>query len=659
MARSARLATFQDVNLSPPPLPNSHPSVTKRRIQSGNENHPAHTLDQHRQIQDATRDLIHVLLIGKTETSVMTARSTRKESSIMTTVAPLVIRPGRSTLRNTFQLKADVLIPDGGTPELTLVKATNVVLDWLAAKFPQKIPASARNIESFELDHHGQQQLLCVSVPEEGLWSARLLQPDAPFRGRPAVAGRTWTTEVALHRSASNVQFAVRVLCASAPYATEPIALTRPRIVIDIANLFGLRETRVLDGLPWILKNEDDLYALHDLLTDDRLTMPVVLLTQPQPHTLPGIVSEYLLNHKLLAQRIQGFAHVVCMPKDLGYSWTRMVGKVWSAFSGAVRTYQPGLDFENDSPFAHPRTLPDRIVFWRYNGKQGEEAFASFLIDKMQEHAAAKYVDWGNCKFFVDARSLRASYARDRIKREVEEKSTHKDEASALRFQMKAMEDAHDEAIAALNDQIRQLAEERDVALQMGEAAENERERVDSENRSLQIQNDVLRTAIESKSGKSADLNVTIPDNFEDMPDWVEQYLTGRLILHPRALQGIKKAQYKEVKLVYQSLLLLAREYRNKRLGHEKAEEEWVKGQQKLRLRFGASITKTRAGEHGQTYFVQYPIGTTQSRFLENHLRKGSTKDDRYCLGIYFFWDDATRQVVVGWLPSHLDTRAT
>ena len=70
-------------------------------------------------------------------------------------------------------------------------------------------------------------------------------------------------------------------------------------------------------------------------------------------------------------------------------------------------------------------------------------------------------------------------------------------------------------------------------------------------------------------------------------------------------------------------------------------------------------VSKERAGEQGDDYFVKYPTSSNRNCFLEWHLRKGSNKDTRYCLGIYFFWDDDTQQIVVGWLPSHLDNRMT
>jgi len=584
----------------------------------------------------------------------MSTTSASQQYRAASTVTPYVIRPGRSSLRTTYQLAADV----AGSPEEAFAGAANTILDWLAAKFPQPLPAAARQFESFEADHHAQQHLTCIAIPEDGLWTVRLVQPDAPFRNRPAVAGRTWMTDLTLHRSNAGVRFGVRVLCASAPYATEPIALTRPRVVIDLAQRLGLREIRPIDGQPWMLESEDDLHGLHGLITDHRRTFPVIMLTQPDPRHYQLQMAEYMLNHELLARRTQGFAHVVCMPMQLGFTWTEMVGKVWSAFHGAVRTYQPNLDFMNDSPFAHPRILPDRILFWRYAGLEGEDAFASFLIDKVQEQAATKLVDWGKCLFFADARSRRATLTRERIRKEVEQQS-HADEAASLRAQIEALEKAHSDEIEALNAKIEEAAKDVEEFDALASQYKQEAERSARDNRSLQSQNDMLRAAISEKTGRSADEAIPIPQDYADMADWIEYHLTGRLILHPRAIQGIKKAAYEDVPLVYQALLLLADAYRSMRLGNGDSKKAWEEGLKKLELRFGGSITKERAGEHGNTYFVQYPLGTNQRQFLEFHLRKGSTKDDRYCLGIYFFWDDDTQQVVVGWLPSHLDTRAT
>jgi hypothetical protein len=63
-----------------------------------------------------------------------------------------------------------------------------------------------------------------------------------------------------------------------------------------------------------------------------------------------------------------------------------------------------------------------------------------------------------------------------------------------------------------------------------------------------------------------------------------------------------------------------------------------------------------RSGEEGDTYFIK--LGGRRLE-LDRHLKKGNSREPRYCFRLYFLWDDSSNQVVVGWLPSHLSTRAT
>jgi len=150
-----------------------------------------------------------------------------------------------------------------------------------------------------------------------------------------------------------------------------------------------------------------------------------------------------------------------------------------------------------------------------------------------------------------------------------------------------------------------------------------------------------------------------VPDAYDGLGEWVERHLAGRLQLHPRAARGLKHARFQDVALVYRAFLALAREYRDMRLPapeDRKPKLAWDAKLAELGVSFDGSITETGAGQQGDTYFVTYPPGR---RFLDSHLRKGKAKDDELCLAIYFFWDDEKREVVVGWLPSHLDNRMT
>ena len=63
------------------------------------------------------------------------------------------------------------------------------------------------------------------------------------------------------------------------------------------------------------------------------------------------------------------------------------------------------------------------------------------------------------------------------------------------------------------------------------------------------------------------------------------------------------------------------------------------------------AIADTAAGEQGETYYVQYH-GTKVK--MDRHLRKGTSRDPKYCMRIYFFWCEKESLVVVGSLPQHL-----
>lgn len=552
---------------------------------------------------------------------------------------PVVIRPGRPTVRTTFQLAADVL-PAAGRVDEAFDRSIQVILQWVRSKFPNELPQIGWKGKSFEVEEWGQ-KIDCVAVPELGVWSLRLTQPDAPFGSRAAVAGRIWTTDISLARRTDSIGFGIRVICASLPYSNEEIALTRPRVVLDLINAVGLHEIRALDGRPWLLSSEEQLVVFQDFLTDPLRTMPVFLLTSPDRRRLQVHVLDWMLDAEHLARRTQGFAHVVLMPWELGYKWTEMVGKPWSAYLGAVRTYQPGLDFELDSPDMHRRAFAERILFFRYNGLDGEEAFTVFLIDQAAAQAASKRLHWADRLFVTDGRTKRAELARQQAEEDGDLRGLYEAEIASLKAKV---EEATREAEEYNNDAIQAM---------------RDREAYAEDNAKLRAHIESLRAHLAEKTGEEPDVSIPIPNEYGDIKEWVDTHLAGRLMLHPRALKGLKNANYEDPSLVYRSLLLLANEYRSMRIGIPGAKQAYERGLERLNVHHDGSITKERAGEQGDTYFVAYPIGSAKTAFVDTHLRKGSSKDTRYCLAIYFFWDENTRQVIVGWLPSHLDNRMT
>lgn len=552
-------------------------------------------------------------------------------------LTPPVIRPGRPLTRVTFQFAASIGIEE--SPEATLASAIEQALVWLEGKFPSPLSPEAHALESFACDIHGQ-ILRAIAVPEDGLWTARLTQPDAPYPGQAAVAGRTWTTDVAFRRDAAHVGVGVRVTCASLPYAREEIRLTRPRLVVDLLNRFSVSDGLRLTTKPREVAARDDVQELRSFLLNSERRLPVYVLTQPDPHRLGLETEPYLLDAEELARRVAGLAHVIMLPAAVAYAWTDLVGKPWSVYLGAVRTYRPGLSFEEDEPLDHPRIKAERVMAFQYKGLKSEDAFTELLVDQALRHAATMRLDWGGTRFLDDAQVRQAELAKARAT-----------DAAGLGQLLEA-------EVAALNDKLQAVVAERELALAMGADAERDRDRIAGENRQLRIQLDVLRTALR-QGGQDPEPQLALPDVYDEFAEWAASHLTGRLVFHPRALRGLKDGQFEDAALVGRTLLLLANEFRDRERGIPGADRAFDAAVKDLGLRFGRSIASGRAGEEGDTYFVRYPVGGEGNRFLEWHLRKGSGKDQRYCLAIYFFWDEETHQVVVGWLPSHLDNRMT
>jgi hypothetical protein len=540
----------------------------------------------------------------------------------------------------TFQFVGTLRGRSAEPSEAVFSTAMEATLKWVAGKFAGTLPPEGLAGDSFDAEITGQ-VVRCIALREQGLWTLRLVQPDAPYQNQRAVAGRTWSTDVSIAREDDVVRVGVRVVCASLPYATDAIRLTRPYLLVELAETLALFDTRHIEPTPWHLSTTDDLRELRAVLTSSRRTLPVYVLTQPDKRRLEVETREFLLDAELLARRTFGMAYVVTMPPALSFEWTEMVGKPWSVYLGAVRTYRPNLSFEEDALFQHPRILAERVLAFAYNGLKSEEAFTQLLVDQAHRHAAQMRVDWGPLRLLEDARVLQAELARQQASDDEGRVSSLLQEVEALKAKIAGIED------------------ERELALQMAADHEFEKNQAKDISYRVQVQLDALRRAYQDISGVNPDAALEIPATYEALPEWLRENFSGRLALHSRAERGLADAVYEDAALVGQALVLLATEYRRMQLGEPGANEAFLTGCRELGLDFGRSISRERAGEQGETYFLRFPRDSPERRFLEFHLRKGTGRDARHCLAIYFFWDEDTEQVVVGWLPSHLDNRLT
>lgn len=125
-----------------------------------------------------------------------------------------------------------------------------------------------------------------------------------------------------------------------------------------------------------------------------------------------------------------------------------------------------------------------------------------------------------------------------------------------------------------------------------------------------------------------------------------------RITILPRAMAECRRSPYTNPELVYAALELLAGTYREVRLNHA-PRASLMERAQALGLAIGGSVEPSRSTED---YFFRW---RGRRVFLDQHLSRGVSRDQRHCLRIYYTWDEEDAMVIVGWLPSHLGNSMT
>lgn len=125
-----------------------------------------------------------------------------------------------------------------------------------------------------------------------------------------------------------------------------------------------------------------------------------------------------------------------------------------------------------------------------------------------------------------------------------------------------------------------------------------------------------------------------------------------RIVILPRAIAAARKSVYEDEACVFAALEVLAGPYREVKASQaprEKARSELAT----LGISMGGSVDPAYAGDE---YYVRW---SGRRRFLDQHLKKGTSRDPRFSLRIYYTWDDELGKCVVGWLPTHLTNSLT
>lgn len=525
-------------------------------------------------------------------------------------------------------------------------KAVSTAHDWLVREAGGVI-ADRDDEFSFKLERRDL-RARCVYVESDSLWAARLDRPDPDH---PTVF---WKTDLSIKAEGGTVQVGIRRIGTSTGGHRDELAPGPPSLVAELATKVGLRDAGLLfDDKPQHIEDESGLDAFRLFLENPERRLPCLVLTEIGPHDLPVRVDPFVLNPERLAKEAFGAAHVYALGDRVCRAWTDMVGKEWSVYRGAQRAYLPGLNFDRDEPGRHRLVLPERIIFCRHRDLNGEAAFERQIIERACLDLGAKAPEWGHLAFIDEAAQKRASVGEQGPK-------------------------SAEEVVVLRNAELAELRQRLDYRERDVKRFQEEADRIKSTVEELRLEAEALRRRLERASDRLRQLgdpgDLDPPASYDELEAWCGQHFGGRLLFHARARRGLKKARFDDIGLVGEALRFLAYDYRNARLGqgHGHANghgsgngnchdpgHQFQESLKALGLEMSRSITKGRAGEEGDTYFVEWPEGSGKKALMEWHLKKGIARDERHCLRIYFLWDADREAVVVGWLPSHLDIRTT
>lgn len=560
--------------------------------------------------------------------------SNNAEGPLAEKLRPLAqrMRASYSRVRPVSQV---VLQLQGNPTSDAFAVSRGVVLDWVKQRAGRPLPPEALKGGSFELEEIGSQRTAAVSIDKPRYWAARLDDSDKD------VPQRDWVTEVGIaERNQNDVIFGARLHCVTIG-EDRPFEPSVPRFVRTIVERIpDVRlEGRRISTDPWVVRMEDDVDALIACIQNPSRRLDVIVCALPEGVEDPAMAS---VRADQLHKRTLGAAHVAIITSPASFLLSDRVSKEFSVFRGAVRTYRAGFDLSLDEPFRHPLALSHRIADWADGGSEGYERF---LVRQTLIRAASGQDVERQLPPFTQVRRVAAQLTLDRARK------TGTSDADLLEFAQKEINELRDS-----------LEKDRITYQGLVDQYEHDSEQALEELQQAQAANGHLRQRIRSleeriKSQAASGTDVQVPASLDNFETWCRDHLSGAVELHNRAIQAVKKSKLEDMSLIYKALLVLRDAYvPMKREGGLDKKTLFEKKCAELGLTEEPTFSGDRWAEQGDTYKVRH---AGRTRLLDRHLKRGSNRDERYCFRLYFFWDEDNEQVVVGWLPSHLDTRIT
>ena len=594
------------------------------------------------------------------------------------------VRLLRNHIYPTYQLCATMT--SGKTrPEEGLHFAVLTVLQWLRERLEDNCPAElvSRPAEEYlqaEDSEFKSFYLNCgfsidvVSVPERGVWSMQLTEPDLGSRpgetdqDRTAVPGRVIITNIAFRVVGRKLTCAFQTVI-SDPEGSPQAPEYRLSVVRRLADApqFGLAQVIPLTYNAVDVQTPDTLSDLISLLKNAENQLPTVLFVC-RKEAAPQQVPAMLLNPKVAeAADYSNFLSRGSLPHPMpanggeeecpydaadfarhqfGYGRTYVLH---TSQINAFRSRTGILPPEGGVLVFAPGEYRKADKRWEYDPierRRGEDGKA--LREYVRSFSTGKVCFFGGVMFVEEAHLLEKEL-HEQLGAEADEAARKHTEASADQKQ-KTAELLHGKnlEIQALQDR---LARREDYTSRLEEEKQSALEEIEK----LKNQIQTLKDADSELEKYLARIRIR-PDSHLDIADWLAAQFPDRLLLHDKgrkALEGTSPNNI-DLPLLLDALDYMATDLWEQRYGGLAEEDALVRCHKKYDRPFPIKAL----GEHTAKAFSEYKIkynpgfnGKPVETLLTDHLTIGNTGGK--LLRIYFLYDDKKKLIVIGRLPEH------
>ena len=605
------------------------------------------------------------------------------------------VRLLQNTLYPTYQLYA-VMGNKQTAPQDGLRLAALTTMEWLRQRIQDGIPAKLcqpgpENYKTADdsclpsLHINRGYVVDIVSLPEKGVWSLQITEPDLGSdpgkkeQRRAAVPGRIIETNVAFHINGKELECGFQTVV-SDPEGSGPQAeVYRLAVVRRLMEnpAFGLTQILPLNGSVTELKTSTQIRKLTALTGTPENQLPAVVFTYyqkqgamaPAPNALPkvlhlppqqmpgafsvrqGMRREEKFGLLALAQQPEEKPALPCdvhafAEKMKGFCRTYLLNAgLLPDFAGAVGVHlNPG-----DGVLLEPICFGGGVQVYPHRpGKQTE------IIDELTRNLYAyprgRTYSFGHIAFLSAARE-NLLHATTQAISEAEAVS----DQWAKRFVQ--LQDTCKAEIAKKDAETTRLRRQVDRLKLYQTQLEQEKEQLAQQ---LRQEQENCKLQLQARDGEVAYLKrkLTRPARHTEVVAWARQQFADRLIMHKRTetLLAKKSAWGVDLGLLCDALDFLATDYWDYRFARLPKEEMNRRCSEKYHRPFDVRKLGDMTIEYTPSdYKVKYQMtGTPKAReyALNWHLVVGN--DPENLLRIYFFHDDQARKIVIGSLPEHL-----